>query len=243
MRMRKKKWAEPELAVCPYYISAPEEHRGAWNEIFPRKAPLWMELGCGKGSFLAALALREREINFVGVDLISDMLGVARRKIQAAFDAQGLPVDNLILTAFDISRIRLYWDEADPVDRIFINFCNPWFRPKQFKKRLTHPRQLVQYRTFLRDGGEIWFKTDDEMLFEHSIPYFEECGFRVKFITRDLHASGFSGNIPTEHEEMYSAEGIPIKFVIVEKLPGDFSHKAAELPLDKQGEIQYNSTL
>lgn len=219
MRMRKKKWAEPELAVCPFYYSEPAPLRGSWNLIFPQKQPVHLELGCGKGGFLAQSALKSPGINFLGVDMISDMLGVARRQIQASFDEAKRPVMNVALTAFDITRIDLYMGEADQFDRIYINFCNPWFRPKQFKKRLTHTRQLLKYREHLVPNGEIWFKTDSDMLFAHSLEYFTEAGFTVTYQTDDLHQSGFSDSPMTEHERMYSAEGIKIKFAIAQMLP------------------------
>lgn len=219
MRMRKKKWAEPELAVCPFFVGEAVGKKGSWAEAYPKKQPIWLELGCGKGGFLAQYALMRPDINFLGVDMISDMLGVARRTIQSAFDRENRPVDNLLLTVFDITRMELFMGETDRVERIFINFCNPWFRPKQYKKRLTHFRQLVKYRRLLPDGGEIWFKTDSDMLFEHSLCYFAQAGFAIRYETRDLHASGFAPNPLTEHENMYTAEGIKIKFLIAEKLP------------------------
>ena len=117
-----------------------------------------MELGCGKGGFLAELASCRPEINFIGIDLISDVLAVARRNIQALYDRQGKTVDNVLLTSIEITRIELDFSEEDVVDRIYINFCNPWFKHSQHKKRLTHPYQLEKYRVFLKDGGEIWFR-------------------------------------------------------------------------------------
>lgn len=219
MRMRKKKWAEPELAVCPFFIGDAVAHQNRWAEQFPRRQPIWLELGCGKGSFLAEYALSRPDINFLGIDMITDMLGVARRNIQAAFDGAGRPVDNLLLTVYDITRMELFMGEKDRVERIFINFCNPWFRPKQFKKRLTHTRQLLKYRQILADGGEIWFKTDSDMLFDHTHAYLKEAGFSLTYETGDLHASGFSPNPMTEHEKMYTDEGIKTKFLIARKEP------------------------
>lgn len=218
MRMRAKKWARPELAACPYFIPDAVGHPGRWHSLFPREQPLWLELGCGKGGFLARWALERPDRNFLGVDMISDMLGVARRNIQAAFDEAERPVENLLLTCYDISRIEQMMDGGDQAERIFINFCNPWYKPKQHKKRLTHSRQLQKYRAFLAEGGEIWFKTDDDELFRHSLGYFRESGFGEIFRTEDLHGSGFSPNIWTEHERMYAADGIKIKFTIVKKL-------------------------
>lgn len=219
MRMRTKKWAKPELAVCPFYIPDPSPRRGRWAEEFAVPQPLWLELGCGKGGFLAQAALAHPDRNFLGVDLSTDVLGVGRRKIQSAYFEAGREIGNLRMTIFDITRIDLFLSPEDQAERIFINFCNPWPKPKQYKKRLTHSRQLAKYRAFLPNGGEIWFKTDDDELFTHSVRYFEESGFRIRYRTEDLHKSGFEPNFRTEHEEMYSAEGIKIKFLIAEKLP------------------------
>ena len=97
---------------------------------------------------------------------------------------------------------------------IYINFCNPWGREKHKKRRLTHTRQLTHYKTFLKKDGEIFFKTDDDGLFEESLTYFSESGFTLTYITRDLHNSDVKDNIQTEHEKMFSEQGIKIKFCI-----------------------------
>lgn len=109
--------------------------------------------------------------------------------------------------------------KEDTVDRIYINFCNPWPKPKHKKKRLTHTKQLMLYREFLKDGGEIYFKTDDDELFNESLKYFEEAGFEVLVKTYDLHNENiFANNIETEHEKMFSEEGKKIKALICRKI-------------------------
>ena len=145
------------------------------------------------------------------------MLGLAKRNVEKIYQENELPTDNVLLTAHNIERIDMMLDENDKTDRIYINFCNPWPRSKHKKRRLTHPRQLMNYRKFLKDGSEIHFKTDDDELFQESLDYFKECGFSVKYITYDLHRSGYEPNIMTEHEKMFSDEGIPIKFLIAVK--------------------------
>lgn len=220
MRMRKHKWAVPELSTCPYYIADPALHRGKWEKAFARPdQPLYVELGAGKCGFAAEHSLRFPNINLLCVDKITDILGVGRRTIETAYEGQNHPVDNLLLCAHDIERISLILSEQDEAERIYINFCNPWPKPKHWKKRLTHPRQLMNYRAFLKDGGEIRFKTDDSSLFEDSIGYFEQSGFTITFLTRDLHAEGREDNIETEHERMFSAEGLPIKALYARKNP------------------------
>ena len=127
----------------------------------------------------------------------------------------------MVIARYDIEYIRNVFAPEDRIERIYINFCNPWTkRPKYAKRRLTHPRQLMQYRDFLVDGGEIWFKTDDTPLFTESLPYFEACGFEMRYLTSDLHAAGFEPNYVSEHEQKFTALGVPIKFVIMRKKPG-----------------------
>ena len=216
MRMRKKKWAQPELDACPYFIADCDRYRGQWRTLFPKAQPLHIELGCGKGVSTAAMAHAEQDTNFVAIDLISDVLGSARRNIAAADGAES--VDNIRLTSKNILFINQTFAPEDRVERIVISFCNPWAeREKHKKRRLTHPRQLMQYREFLIDGGEIWFKTDNDLLFLSSRRYFEECGFTEKYVTFDLHQSGFAPNYPSEHELLYSGQGVPIKFLIAVK--------------------------
>ncbi len=217
MRIRRKKWARPELAACPYYIEHADEYKNKWNTVFDNAHPLYAELGCGKGGFAAQAALKYPDVNFLAIDIKSDMLAVARRTIESFFKVAQKQVTNIKLVSLNIERILLAFGESDKIDRIYINFCNPWPRAKHSKRRLTHTRQLEQYRLFLKDGGEIHFKTDDDQLFEESVPYFEETGFEIKYITRDLHASDYQNNIMTEHEKVFSEEGKKIKFLIAEK--------------------------
>lgn len=215
MRIKRKPWARPELAVCPYFVGEPALQKGRWRQWFPMEGPLYVELGCGKGLFVQQMALRNPGINYLAVDIKSDILGVARRNIQGAFDEAGRAVENIALTAQDVERIDQILDETDRVERIYINFCNPWPKPKHHKRRLTYPRLLRQYQRFLAPGGEIHFKTDDGDLFRDSLGYFEQSGFTVVDATRDLHATPYAKESPmTEHERMFSEQGIPIKFLI-----------------------------
>lgn len=217
MRMRTKKWAKPELAACPYYIDNPASLRGQWAGAFKKLQPMWLELGCGKGYYLQQAGIAHPDRNLVGIDISSDVLGVARRRISESYAEVGREVDNLILAWQDIERITGLFAPEDAMERMFINFCNPWFKPAQYKHRLTHIRQLEQYLTFLAPDGEIWFKTDDDTLFTHSLVYFKEAGLVVTYQTDDLHQSGFTPNYMTEHEIMYSEQGIKIKFAIAKR--------------------------
>ena len=214
MRLRRKPWARPELAECPFCIDEPENHIGPGHELFPQQQPLHLELGCGKGGFMAQKAVSNPDINFIAVDIKSDILGLTKRNIEKSYEEAGKETDNVRIFAYDIERILQVFDSNDVVDRIYINFCNPWPKKKHKKKRLTYPRQLFFYQEFLKKGGEIWFKTDDDELFEESLTYFNMCGFTQEYITYDLAASGFAENIVTEHENMFMEQGIKIKFLI-----------------------------
>jgi len=220
MHMRTKKWAKPELAVCPYFTDEAEMHRGAWRKLFEKDQPLYLELGCGKGVSTAAMVYDNQDVNFIAMDITCNVLGDTRRNIAKTYGEE--PVRNVMITRYNIEDIRKVFAPEDRVERIYINFCNPWTkRPKYAKRRLTHPRQLMQYRDFLVDGGEIWFKTDDMPLFTESLPYFAACGFEMLYLVNDLHAAGFTPNYISEHEKMYTEKGVPIKFVIFRKMPGE----------------------
>ncbi len=214
MRIRKKKWAQPELDACNFYVNNPAELKGKWADFFAIKRPLELEVGCGKGTFVAEKALRNPDINFIAMDIKSDMLGVGRRNIVKRFEEAGKTVDNIALVAHNVDRIFEVISEDDKIDRIYINFCNPWPRGKHNKRRLTHNTKLELYKSFLKKGGEIHFKTDNDELFDDSLVYFEESGYELKKVVRDLHHSDVEGNIVTEHEKMFSDEGILIKYLV-----------------------------
>ena len=218
MHMRFKKWARPELEACPYYLEHPETLPGKWDTVFPKKQPLHVELGCGKGVSTAQMVFDNRDTNYVAVDIATNVLGYTRRNIEQAYGDS--PVDNVRIACFDVANIGHFFAPEDNVERIIISFCNPWGEKKRHeKRRLTHPRMLLLYRDFLRDGGEIWFKTDDDGLFDDSVRYFQESGFNIRYLTRDLHADGFTPNYVSEHEAKFTQLGVPTKFLIAVKNP------------------------
>lgn len=213
MRIRKKKWAEPELAQCSYYVKEPEAYRGRWREFFGNDRPIELEIGCGKCTFVAEKALRDPDINFIAVDIKADMLGVGRRNIEKRFESAGHSPENIALVRYNVEMLDRVIDEEDGIGKLYINFCNPWPRLKHKKRRLTYPRKLTMYRQFLAPGAIVYFKTDDDGLFEDSLEYFRDAGYEITCLTRDLHNSGIADNIVTEHEKMFSDEGVPIKYL------------------------------
>ena len=217
MRLRKKPWARPELEACNFFIINPSEYKGNWRKTFNNDNPIYLELGRGKGTFIAVHGSENPDINYIAIDIKDEVLVLAKRNIERAYDEKGLEVKNLKFMAQEISLINDIFDEKDIVDRIYINFCNPWPKKKHKKRRLTHTRQLEKYKEFLAKDGKIYFKTDDDELFNESLEYFKEAGFEIEYITYDLHKSDFEGNVRTEHENMFSEQGINIKFLIAKR--------------------------
>ena len=180
-----------------------------------------LELGCGKGGFLAQMAPAHPEKNYIALDVKSEMLVLAKRKAEEAYAAAGVPMDNFLMTAVDIERIFLIMDETDQFDEVYINFCPPCPKCRQHKHRLTHPRQLERYQKLMAPGARLYFKTDDDDLFRDSLEYFPASGYEITWKTFDLHENEPEWNIRTEHEGMFTEMGIKIKALIAKKLPGD----------------------
>lgn len=218
MRMRRKPWARPELAACPFFVPDPPSLLGRWREQFTSGSELFIELGCGKGGFIAHEAALHPERAYLAVDIKSEVLALTKRHIDAAYADAGREPDNIRVMSWDIERIDLMLAPEDTADTIYINFPNPWPKNRHRKKRLTHPRQLLKYRVFLRDGGHILFKTDDDELFEDSLCYFEESGYTVEAAVTSLYESGVpDGAVLTEHEQMFLDKGLPIHFIRARK--------------------------
>lgn len=225
MRIRRKTWARPELSACPYFIAQPEQQKGRWGEVYGQRRPLHLDLGCGKGVFLAEAAHTHRDVNFIGIDISLDILGVVRRNIAEIFGEE--QPDNVALCAYNIERLPQLFSPEEKVQRIYINFCNPWPTARHHKRRLTHTRQLSQYKPLLAPGGEIWFKTDNDDLYLATKRYLAEAGFEIFFDTKDLHGQNGPENILTEHEVLFTAQGIPTK-ALRARLPLEQAQPAAD---------------
>ena len=209
MRIRTKTWARPELAACDYFVDEPIKQKGSWESFFPKKQPIHLDLGCGKCTFLMELAYRNKNVNHIGIDISYDILGVARRNIRERFGEE--KEENVALLSYNIEKITDLFTENEKVERIYINFCNPWPKASCHKRRLTHTRQLESYKKILSENGEIWFKTDNDDLYLSSLRYFKEAGFEIFAQTTDLNSIPDTGNIQSEHEVMFEAQGIKTK--------------------------------
>jgi tRNA (guanine-N7-)-methyltransferase len=212
MHIRPRPWARPELEASSFFAAEPWTLKNHWRERFPAPAhPLYLELGCGKGHFIAKMSAAHPENNYLAVDMIDTMLGITRRNVVA--ERGGADPENLTLTAWDITRIDKILGPDDRIDGLYINFCNPWPKRKKHKKRLTHTRQLILYKAFLAPGAVLRFKTDDDGLFDDTLDYLKEAGFETETVIRNLHAHPVADDYPTEHEKMFAAKGIPIKYL------------------------------
>ena len=169
MRIRRKKEARPELEACSFYIAKPEQYKGNWQNLFQNQNPIYLELGCGKGWFAAEFGANHPNINLLAIDIKSEILWYAMKKIEKAYQEKELQVNNLYIMPQNIEQILNIFNEQDKIERIYINFCNPWPRPRHKKRRLTHIRQLEQYKNFLVPNAQIHFKTDDDELFKVGI--------------------------------------------------------------------------
>lgn len=210
MRVRKKAWARPELETDGKFIAAPADYRGKWSDVFKNQNAIHVELGCGRGRFIAELAGRNPDINYIAIDTHDELLVYVLRKINAN------ALNNVRIIAMDIEFITDVLAE-DEVQKIYINFCNPWPKSRHQKRRLTHPKFLQKYQTFLQSGSEVWFKTDDDALFTDSLGYFEAAGFEELYRTYDLAAGDFKDNIRTEYEEKFIKQALTIKFARFKK--------------------------
>ena len=204
MRTRKKPWAESEFASNEKWIRKPDDFQGRWHGYFQNSNPIHIEIGCGKGGFIKELALRNPHINYIAVEK-EEMVAVMALRL---FRESGNP-SNLALIIGDVKELGAYFAPGE-IQRIYINFCDPWHRKKKWaKRRLTHHHFLHLYDS-LFEQGDIHFKTDNQMLFEFSLNELAGLGWHMRNITLDLHHSEFEGNTMTEYETKFNQMGMPI---------------------------------
>ncbi|MEK3852801.1 tRNA (guanosine(46)-N7)-methyltransferase TrmB [Cytobacillus sp. FSL H8-0458] len=201
MRQRNKPWAKDKLAEYPQYvISEPEKHKGKWNEAFDKDQPLHIEIGTGKGRFLTGMAKANPDINYIGIELAESVIVTALDRIIE----EKLP--NIKLLNVNANDLRDYFEKGE-VNRVYLNFSDPWPKKRHAKRRLTFRSFLEIYEDILVDKGEIHFKTDNQGLFESSLMSFSDYGMLLTFVSLDLHNSDYEGNIMTEYEEKFSSRG------------------------------------
>ena len=203
MRLRNIPGAEEHLDQSPFVIRDPEAVRGSWKKgVFGNDRPLYLEIGCGKGQFLNALAAMNPEINYLGIEKMSSVLLRAVEKREQAEELR-----NLFFLRFDAEGLTGVFGPGE-VDRIYLNFSDPWPKDRHHKRRLTSREYLKRYEEILSPGGFIEFKTDNTGLFDFSLQELEASGWIVTDMTRNLHKSPMNeGNVMTEYEEKFSILG------------------------------------
>ncbi len=203
VRMRKKKNLIPRLEACEALLERePAGRKGAWRALFPGKERLALEIGCGKGKFTAGTAQGEPEQALVALERVPEALVMAVEK------ARDLSLSNVRYIIGDADDLREYFAEGE-LDRIYVNFCDPWPKKKQAKRRLVHREYLAVYASLLKPGGEVIFKTDNAPLFDFALEEAAAASFGILGVTRDLAGSGIP-NVTTEYEEKFMALGNPI---------------------------------
>lgn len=204
MRLRNIKGSREMVAANEYVVNEPEQYKGKWNTLFGNQSPIHIEIGMGKGRFLMELAGKNPGINYIGIEKYSSVL------LRALEKRQETELTNLYFIRYDAEYINDIFAK-DEVDRIYLNFSDPWPKDRHAKRRLTSKEFLSKYDQLLKPEGEVIFKTDNRILFDFSLEEAKLAGWELKEVTYDLHHSEFvEGNIMTEYEERFSKEGNPI---------------------------------
>lgn len=204
MRMRTKKNLIPRLEKVSHLIcSNPEEMKGKWG----KGKPVHLEIGCGKGDFIYQLAEGNPHIQYVALEVVKEAAVMALEKV----DSRDLK--NVLFIIEDAKNIINFFNKGE-VDRIYLNFSDPWPKKSKSKRRLTHPDFLKIYKEVLKEDGEIHQKTDNVDFFEFSLESYKEMGCILSDITYDLHSTNFEDNIMTEYEKKFTKEGKPICRVV-----------------------------
>ena len=205
MRLKHKPWAAEYIAQHQdVIIPNPEDYKGKWHEVFGNNNPVHIEVGTGKGQFVLGMAQQNPEINYIGIELFDSVIVCALEKIEAANKPS-----NLRLLKVNGEYLEKFFAKND-VDRVYLNFSDPWPKARHAKRRLTHEGFLKLYETVLVDNGEIHFKTDNRGLFEYSLVSMNQYGMALNYVSLDLHVNMPEDNVMTEYEEKFSKKGQPI---------------------------------
>lgn len=207
MRLRYKPWAIPEMQENEFIYFDPVENKGRWREVFGNDNPIYLEIGAGRGKFALISAERNPDVNYIALEMDANAFVYASRKFKES------QLENLLGVRTVAQRLLEFFDESE-IDRIYINFCNPWPKNRQHKKRLSHPRFLELYKVVLKNGGTIELKTDDRPFFDDTVEYFEDSVFEILDVDYDL-AADKGDNIVTEYESKWRSRGIKINYIKV----------------------------
>lgn len=196
---------EALLQYAPVVVLEPQQYRGKWHENFGNHHPVQMEIGMGKGRFISTMARQYPEVNFIGVEVIEEVLLDAVKRMNRA---GGIP-ENLRLVWINASLLEDLFAPGE-IDRIYLNFSDPWPKTRHAKRRLTHKSFLEQYGVILKPEGQVHFKTDNQGLFEFSLNEFSACRWQLQHIQLDMYQKLPEGNVATEYETKFHEKGLPI---------------------------------
>ena len=209
MRLRNITGSREVIAESPYVVREELSFQcpGTWKEIFGNGNPIHIEIGMGKGKFIHTMAKEHPDINYVGIEKYSSVLIRALEKMEQ----EEKPLSNLVFIRMDAENIGKVFAEGE-VDRIYLNFSDPWPKDRHAKRRLTSREFLARYGQILAPGGRVEFKTDNRAVFDFSVESVKEAGWKLQTVTYDLHGDRelMKGNVMTEYEERFSAMGNPI---------------------------------
>lgn len=204
VRLRHKPWAKEELAKHPnIVIHNPKDHKGKWSQIFGNSNPIHIEVGTGKGQFLLGMSHLHPQINYIGIEKYDSVILTALDRIKESGQ------ETVRLLNEDVAELADFFAEEE-IDRVYINFTDPWPKSRHEKRRLTYRDFLKLYRSILKENGDIHFKTDNQKLFEYSLESFSQNGLSLHEVSLDLHNSLYEGNVMTEYEEKFSQKGMRI---------------------------------
>ena len=212
MRLRNVPGAREDIAKHELAINEPESHKGKWSEEFGNDNPIQLEIGMGKGMFLITLAQQNPDINYVGIEKYSSVL------VRALEKCEDLELENIRFIRMEAEYIEDVFAEGE-VDKIYLNFSDPWPKDRHAKRRLTSVNFLKRYDTILKKDGVVEFKTDNDDLFEFSVEQVPEAGWEIIDKTWDLHNDEelIKGNVETEYEQKFSKLGHPIHKYIIKR--------------------------
>ena len=204
MRLRHIPGSEEQIGSSPYVVQNPEELKGHWQEYFENNHPIEIEVGMGKGRFIMELAEKNPHINYVGIERYPTVMLKALKK------REQMELSNICFMCVDAKNLAEIFAEGE-VHKIYLNFSDPWPKERHAKRRLTSPEFLAVYNKILKPSGVVEFKTDNRGLFDYSLEAIPEAGWIVERHTFDLHRDEMAeGNVMTEYEAKFAAEGKPI---------------------------------
>ncbi|MDC3415085.1 tRNA (guanosine(46)-N7)-methyltransferase TrmB [Aquibacillus sp. 3ASR75-11] len=204
MRTRNKPWADDFLKEQKeVVVHHPFHHKNKWKDVFGNDHPIHIEIGSGKGQFIAGMAKQHSDINFVGIEMAKSIIITAVQKVLETEQK------NVRLINENAKDVRDIFGENE-VDKIYLNFSDPWPKSRHEKRRLTYPAFLEQYKNILKKNGEIVLKTDNRKLFEYSLVRFSKFGMMLEEVALDLHDLHDPENVMTEYEQRFSNKGQPI---------------------------------